>query len=221
MEQPKSTTNDQSGISSTTSAPPTWMHRTAAYSPDRRAKMLEHMARARSTPQHQPAAAPMSAQKSGLDILGDLFGYVVLFGAIAILCMSRIPLYLGAFLFLADDERIEGAFAAVGVRFEPDTVGPDLIKGFASWIGWIALLACLRTSAPVWLAPLLPPSQSWTYIAGMALALSVVEALGSLAMRRARLRLGWEIGVDSLTFTTIKFVIAIGALLLVVLLGTV
>lgn len=221
MEQRKSTKNGQSGVPSATSAPPTWMHRATSYSPDRRAKMLEHMARARSVPQHQPAVAPVPARKSGLDILGDLFGYIVLFGAIAILCMSRIPLYLGAFLFLADDARIEGAFAAVGVRFEPDTVGPDLIKAFASWFGWIALLACLRTSAPVWLAPLLPPSQSWANIAGIALALSVVEALGSLAMRRARLRFGWEVGLDGLTVTTIKFVIAIGALLLVVLLGAV
>ncbi|MDN5002047.1 hypothetical protein ACFQZO_14230 [Bradyrhizobium sp. GCM10027634] len=221
MEQRKSTTDDQSGTPSAMTTLPTWMQRTTPYAPDRRARMLDHMARARSVPQHQPAVAPLPARKSGPDILGDLFGYIVLFGAIAILSASRIPLYLGAFLFLADDERIESAFAAVGVRFEPDTVGPDLIKGFPSWFGWIALLASLRTSAPVWLASLLPPSQSWGDIASVALALSVVEALGSLAIRRARLRFGWGGRLDSLTLTTIKFVIAIGALLLVVLLGTV
>lgn len=98
---------------------------------------------------------------------------------------------------------------------EPDAVGPELIKGFASWFGWIALLASLRASAPIRLAPFLPPSQSWDFIASIALALSAVEALGALAMRRARLWFGSERRLDSLTFTTIKFLIAIGALMLV------
>ncbi|RXH14850.1 hypothetical protein [Bradyrhizobium guangzhouense] len=221
MEQRKSTLDGQPGASNPTTTPPAWMHPSASYSPDRRAKMLEHMARARSVPQHQPTASPVPPRKSGLDILGDLFGYIVLFGAIAVLCMSRIPLYLGAFLFLADDERIESAFAAVGVQFKPNAVGPELIKGFASWFGWIALLASLRAPAPVWLAPFLPPSQSWGFIAGIALALAAVEALGSLAMRCATLWFGWDLRLDNLTFTTIKFLIAIGALVLVILFGSV
>ncbi|MBR0831562.1 hypothetical protein JQ612_00030 [Bradyrhizobium manausense] len=215
MEQRKSTSEGQSGTSSVMTTPPAWMRRAVPYPPDRRAKMLEHMARARSTPQRQVAAAPL--RKSGTDILADLVGHTVLFGAIAILCMSPIPLYLGAYLFLADDERVETAFAILGVRFEPDTVGPDIIKGFASWFGWIALLASLRASAPVWLAPVLPPSQSWAFIAGVALAFAIIEAIGSLAMRHARARFGWAIKPDSLPLTTIKFVIAIAALALVLI----
>jgi hypothetical protein len=218
MEQRKSTSEDPSGAASATT-PPAWMHRPASYLPDRRTKMLEHMARARSVPQHQAAAAP--SRKSGKNILADLIGHVVLFGMIAIFSMSVIPLYLGAFLFLADDERIESAFASLGIRFDPDAIGPDLIKGFASWFGWIALLASLRASTPGWLAPLLPPSQSWAFIAAVAIALSVVEGLGSLAIRRARVWFGWEIRLDGQTFTMLKFLIAIGALVLAMLFGSV
>ncbi|WP_298873252.1 hypothetical protein [uncultured Bradyrhizobium sp.] len=218
MEQRKSTSEGQPEAPAASATPPAWINRATPYSPDRRAKMLEHMARARSASQPH-ASAP--SRKSGRNILADLIGYVVLFGMIAIFSMSLIPLYLGAFLFLADDERIESAFASLGIRFDPDAIGPDLIKGFASWFGWIALLASLRASAPGWLAPFLPPSQSWAFIAAVAIALSVVEGLGSVAIRRARVWFGWEIRFDSLIFTTIKFVIAIAALVLAVLLGTV
>ncbi|XUJ33964.1 hypothetical protein ACQ5SK_42390 [Bradyrhizobium japonicum] len=80
-------------------------------------------------------AAPAPPRTSGIDILGDAFGYLVLFGIIALFFQSRVPLYLGAFLFLSDGERIEHALGTIGIRLEPDTVGPDLIKGFASLFG--------------------------------------------------------------------------------------
>jgi hypothetical protein len=154
-----------------------------------------------------------------MDILGDAFGHVVLFGAIALLFQSRIPLYLGAFLFLDDGERIELALARIGIRFEPDTVGPDIIKAFVSLFGWFALLAALRAPAPAWLAAWMPPDTSWSFIAGVALAFAIVEALATLVMRRAWPWFGFQTRPDNLTWTAIKFVIAIGVLALLVLLG--
>ncbi|MEY9397072.1 hypothetical protein ABIF79_003447 [Bradyrhizobium japonicum] len=127
MAQRKSPSDRQTGAASP--APLSWMHRTAPYAPERRARMLEHMARARSLPQPQAATAT-PPRTSGMDIFGDAFGYTVLFGIIALLFQSRVPLYLGAFLFLTDGERIERALGTIGIRFEPDTVGPDIIKGF-------------------------------------------------------------------------------------------
>ncbi len=180
--------------------------------------MLEHMARARSLP--RPQAAPAPPRTSGIDILGDAFGYLVLFGIIALLFQSRVPLYLGAFLFLSDGERIEHALGAVGIRFEPDTVGPDIIKGFASLFGWFALLASLKDSLPAWLAAWMPTDASWSTIASIAVVFATVEASGGLAMRHALPWFGFQIRPDSLTATAIRLLMALGLLALLVLLGS-
>jgi len=180
--------------------------------------MLEHMARARSLP--QPQAATASPRASGMDILGDAFGYTVLFGVIALLFQSRIPLYLGAYLFLTDGECIEHALRAVGIRFEPNTIGPDIIKGFASLFGWFALLASLQGSVPAWLAAWMPPAASWSTIAGIAVVFATVEASAGLAMRHALPWFGFQIRPDSLTATAIRLLMALGLLALLVLLGS-
>ncbi|RXT37954.1 hypothetical protein [Bradyrhizobium betae] len=212
MEQRKSTPDGPSA------APPPWIQRAIPYAPGRRAKMLEHMARARSRPQPQTVTATAS-RASSMDILGDAVGYVVLFGAIALLFQSRIPLYLGAFLFLDDGERIELALAGIGIRFEPDTVGPNIIKAFASLFGWFALLAALRAPAPAWLAAWMPPDTSWSFIAGVALAFAIVDALATLAMRRAWPWFGFRTRPSNLLWAAIKFAMAVGVLALLVLLG--
>ncbi|KGT76130.1 hypothetical protein MA20_30410 [Bradyrhizobium japonicum] len=212
----KSPSDRQTGAASP--APPSWMHRTAPYAPERRARMLEHMARARSLPQPQATTATAPPRTSGLDILGDAFGYLVLFGIIALLFQSRVPLYLGAFLFLTDGERIEHALGTVGIRFEPDAVGPDIIKGFASLFGWFALLASLKASLPAWLAAWMPTDTSWSTIAGIAVVFATVEASAGLAMRHALPWFGFQIRPDSLTATAIRLLMALGLLAMLVLL---
>ncbi|MBB4378236.1 hypothetical protein [Bradyrhizobium sp. SBR1B] len=116
--------------------------------------MLEHMARDRSLPQRHADSAPAalvpsssSAKNAISDILGDVIGHVILFGILALLFQSRIPLYLGAFVVLTDGERIESALATIGIRLEPETIGPDIVKRSAFWFGWFALLAALKGSA--------------------------------------------------------------------------
>jgi hypothetical protein len=218
MAQQNSPSEGQPGVASP--APPPWMQRTTPYAPERRARMLEHMARARSAPQSQAAAAPERSGRSGMDILGDAFGYTVLFGIIALLFQSRVPLYLGAFLFFTDGERIESALRAIGIRLEPDTIGPDLIKGFASLFGWFALLASLRASVPSWLAAWIPVDTSWSAMAGIAVVFATVEAFAALTMRHALPAFGFQIRPDSLTATAIKLLMAVGLLALLVLLGS-
>ncbi len=217
MEQRQTIPNDSSGAAS---QPPPWMHRVASHAPDRRARMLAHMARARSLPQPQANAARSPAKSrlaAGLAILGDACGYAILFGTIALLFQSHVPLYLGAFVFLADGKPIESLLGAIGWRFEPDAIGPDIVKGCAFWFAWIALLASLRGSAPAWLAPWMPPAESWSSIAAIILALAAFDAIAALAIRRAGPRFGWTIRPDSLTWTTIKSVIVVGLLALVLL----
>ncbi|MCK1743008.1 hypothetical protein IVA80_19545 [Bradyrhizobium sp. 139] len=110
---------------------------------------------------------------------------MVLFGIVALLFQSRVPLYLNAFLFFTDGARIESALANIGIRFKPDTIGPDIVKGFASLFGWLALLASLRTSVRAWLAAWMPSDTSWSSIAGIAVVFAIVEAFAALAMRHA------------------------------------
>jgi hypothetical protein len=215
MAQHKSPSDDQAGIASP--APPPWIHRSAAYAPERRARMLEHMARARSLP--RATAAPEPSQAAGTTIVSDAFGYAVLFGMVALLFQSRVPLYLGAFLFFTDGERIELALGKIGIRLEPGTIGPDIIKGFVSLFGWFALLASLKASVPAWLAAWMLPDASWSFLAGIALLFVIVEAFATRAMRHALPWFGFERGPGSLTCATIKLVMAIGVLALLVLLG--
>ncbi|MET4115106.1 hypothetical protein ABIB90_002111 [Bradyrhizobium sp. JR4.1] len=213
MAQQKSPSDDQAGIASP--APPPWIHRTAAYAPERRARMLEHMARARSLP--RATAAP--SHTAGTNILGDAYGYAVLFGIIALLFQSRVPLYLGAFLFFSDGERIELALGKIGIRLEPGTIGPDIIKGFVSLFGWFALLASLKASVPASLSTWMLPDASWSFLAGIALLFAVIEAVATRAMQHALPWFGFERRPSSLACATIKLIMAIGVLALLVLLG--
>lgn len=202
---------------------PTWLGHSPQHPSDRRAKMLEHMARARSLPQRQADSEPAVSAlpgRSTQDILGDVIGYAVLFGILALLFQSRIPLYLGAFVVLTDGERIESALARIGIRLEPETIGPDIIKRSAFWFGWFALLAALKGSVPDWLAPWMPPAEAWSFLAGVALLLAIVEAFTALAMRRALPPLGLQISPSGLAWTTIQFVTAVAALALLVLFGS-
>jgi hypothetical protein len=215
MTQRKSPSDDQAGIASP--APPPWIHRSAAYAPERRARMLEHMARARSLP--RATAAPEPSQAAGTTIVSDAFGYAVLFGMVALLFQSRVPLYLGAFLFFTDGERIELALGKIGIRLEPDTIGPDIIKGFVSLFGWFALLASLKASVPAWLATWMLPDASWSFVAGIALLFAIVEAFATRAMQHALPWFGFERRPSGLACATIKLAMALGVLALLVLLG--
>ena len=222
MEQRKSALEGQSGAPSTMPAAPPWLRHTTQHAPDRRAGMLEHMARARSVPQPQAAKATEPSRMSGWDILRDAYGYAVLSAIIAFFLQSRVPFYLGAFIFLTDGERIEGALATIGIRFEPGAIGPEIVKGFVALFGWFALLVSLRDLVPGWLAAWMPPAEpSWSLIAGIALAFVIAEALATRAMRRALPWLGLEIRWDSLTWKVIKLTLAIGALALLALHGPV
>lgn len=150
---------------------------------------------------------------------GDAYGYAILFSIIALLLQSLVPLYLGAFLFLSEGTRIENALGALGIRFDPDAIGPDIIKGFALCFAWFALLVSLRDHVPSWLVPWMPPAASWSLIAGIALALGIVDALAAAMIRRAGPWFGLAISPDGLICTMIKLAIAGGALALLVLLG--
>jgi hypothetical protein len=225
MEQRKPTSDGQSSAPSAATTPPAWMNCATSYSPDRRAKMLEHMARARSVPRPQ-ATQPMAAtatepsHTSGWDILRDAYGYAVLSAICAFFFQSRMPFYLGAFLFLTDGARIESALGTIGIRFEAGAIGPDIVKGFVSLFGWFALLASLRSTVPAWLAAWMPPAEaSWSFIAGIAVAFATIEAVATFALRRALPWLGLEIRTESLTWKMIALVFVFGAVALLVLFG--
>jgi len=222
MEQSKSTAEGQPDTLAVTTTPPAWTRRTAPYSPDRRAAMLEHLERARSLPQPQPDSAPAAPGlpgRSAKDILGDVIGYAIVFGVLALLFQSRIPLYLGAFVVLTDAERIESALATIGIRLEPETIGPDIVKRSAFWFSWFALLATLKGYVPAGLGPWMPPTESWSFTAGIALLLATAEAFTALAMRRALPPLGLAISPNGLTWMTIQFVMPLCTLALLVLFG--
>jgi len=207
-----------SGVSAMTPGLPPWLSHPRPHPSGRRAKMLEHMARAGSRPKADVASAsPVPSGRIALDLLGDVVGHVILFGLVALLFQSRVPLYLGAFIFLTDGGRIESALAGIGIRLEPETIGAYIVRRSVFWFGWFALPAALKDSVPAWLAPWMPPADSWSFLFGIALLLAIVEAFTALAMRRALPQLGLEISPNGLIWTTIQF--AVAALALLVLFG--
>ncbi|MDF0581175.1 hypothetical protein [Bradyrhizobium yuanmingense] len=209
--------NDDIADASPMPALPIWLRHPHQHAPDRLAKMLDHMARVRSLPDRQATLttpAPERSSKAGAEFLGDGIGHIVLFGVIALLFQSRVPLYLGAFLFLTDGERIESALGHIGIRFEPGTIGPDIFKGFVFWFGWFALLASVRASVPAWLAPWLPPTDSWSLLAGIAVALTLAESVAVQVMRRSAPWFGFELAPGGWIWMAVKLTAAIGALAL-------
>lgn len=220
MEQRKSTSEGPSGAPAVTPAPPPWLRHTTQHRPDRRAWMLQHMARGRSEPQPQAGtspAAPEPSDKSLKEYAADFIARMILFGLIGLVFQSRFPLCLGAFFFFTDGEFIEWVLRKAGIRFERDAIGPDLVKCFASWFGWGALLASWKASAPVWLLPWMPPSGSWGFIAATALMLAVVEAVAALIMRRALPWFGLRIRPDSPAWTPIQLLVGLALLAPVIL----
>lgn len=106
--------------------------------------MLEHMARSRALRDHQAADSPAAlepSRKGAGDYLSGFISHMVLFGLIGLVFQSRFPLCLGAFLFFTDGEFVEWMLRKFGIRFEPDTIGPDVIRCFAFFFGWGMLLA--------------------------------------------------------------------------------
>ena len=220
MEHRKSTLDGQPGAGSATTTPPAWMHRAASYSPDRRAKMLDHMARARSVPQPQTTQAQTAKvvgppRMSGWDMLREAYAYAVLSAIAAFVFQSRVPFYLGAFIFLTDGERIESALAMIGIRFEPGAIGPNIVKDFVSLFGWFVLLVSLRDAIPTWLLQPMPSSEPpWSVVAGFAFALVFVETLATRAVRRVAPRFGLKTNFSGLTWAVIKLILIIGVLVL-------
>lgn len=221
MEQRRSDSEGQSGAPSTMPAAPPWLRHATRHPPERRARMLEHMARARSAPQPQAATSPVAPEpsdKSAKEYAADFVARMILFGLIGLVFQSRFPLCLGAFLFFTDGEFIEWVLRKAGIRFEPDAIGPDLVRCFVSWFGWGTLLASWKASAPIWLMPWMPPSGSWSFIGATALMLAIVEAIAAVIMRRALPWFGLRIGPDSLAWTPIQLLVGLGLLAPLILL---
>ena len=215
MEQRQSTSEGQSAAPSAMPAAPPWLRHTTQHPPDRRARMLDHMARARSVPQPQaatPPAAPEPARRGAKEYVTDFIARMILFGLIGLVFQSRFPLCLGAFFFVTDGEFIEWVLRKAGIRFEPDAIGPDLVRCFVSWFGWGTLLASWKASAPVWLMPWMPPNGSWSFIGATAVMLAIVEAIAAVIMRRALPWFGLRIRPDSLAWTPIQLLVGLGLL---------
>lgn len=87
---------------------------------------------------------------------------------------------LGLFLFFTDEALIAWVFQKIGIRFVPDTLGPEFIKAFALLFGIWVLLIHWRDSAPNWLAPRLPPDGPWFVT---LLGFVVLPALGIAVLK--------------------------------------
>jgi hypothetical protein len=121
------------------------------------------------------------------------------FGAIGALAGSLFPICLGLFLFFTDEDFVQWAFGALGIRLEPDTVGTEFVKSLVFLIGVAALISYWKDAAPAWLASQLPAgAPPWAVIAGIALLISLLSTASAWLMKSllpeiARNSLSWTI----------------------------
>jgi hypothetical protein len=221
MERRDPVSNGHADGSSNAPAPPVWLRQTARHALQARGKMLEHIARRRSMGESKASdssAATRPSPKGAREFAREFAGYMVIFGLIALVCQSRFPVLIGAFLFFTDDAFITWVLETIGIRVVPDTLAAEFIKFFVFLVGWGALLGYWRNTAPAWLLPWMPPSESWSFLAGIALLLAVVMIISSAIMRRGLPRVGVNIEPRSLVWTTIQLLIGLGLVWLLALL---
>jgi hypothetical protein len=125
---------------------------------------------------------------------------------------------LGAFLFFTDAAFVTWALETIGIRVIPDTLAAEFIRFFVFLIGWGALLGHWNDSAPAWLLPWMPPSVSWSFLAGIALLFAFVMTISAAIMRWGLRRAGFGIKPGSLGWTTIQLLIGLGLVWLLALL---
>jgi hypothetical protein len=118
---------------------------------------------------------------------------MVVSGLIGFFLSSWFPLALGLFLFVTNDEFIEWLLQKVGIRFVPDTLGPEFIKALVFLLGLCTLLVAWKDSVPAWLAPWVPPSASWYLIAGAALFCAVLKIISVAIVKKLLPQFGIEI----------------------------
>jgi TIR domain-containing protein len=169
-----------------------------------------------------PAAASHAPQPShpvragGAEFAAKFIGNLIVFGFVGALLSSWFPVVIGLLLFFPADAFIEWALAQVGIRLVPDTLGPQFIKAFVFMAGWLAMLVYWKRSAPTWLLPWIPPSLSWSIIAGAVLLIAALTTLSAAVMRKLLPRVGIKIAPDSLRWTTIEFLVGLSMLALLV-----
>lgn len=212
MEQGGSNMDSRADTPSPVPLPPAWLRPATQLVPDRRRRMLEHMARYKFVAK-RPAPGSSEAPPRALVFLAKFIVTMLFFGFIGILASSLFPVCLGLFLFLTSDDFVEWVLETTGIRFVPHAPGPEFIKFFVFTFGWGLLLGSWRDSAPAWLEPMLPPKAPWPFFARAALLMAataaIAAAIAGLLAPRAK-----DEPTEGLGRTTAKFLIALGVLAL-------
>jgi hypothetical protein len=204
MERGSLMSDSEAGDPAATPALPAWLHHARRPLQDR-GTMLEHIARRDGPAPAAPSAtaeagasanAAKPSRPGGRQFAAHFITNMVFYSLIALLVSSRFPIDLGVFLFVADDAFIEWVFRKLGIRFVPDTPGPEFIKCLVFMTGWAVLLAHWTASAPAWLSPWIHPAPPWWLIAGTALFYAAAKLLATAIVKRWRARAGIAIAPD-------------------------
>lgn len=213
MERGGPSTEGKAGTPAPAPTPPTWLRQTTQLVPDRRRRMLEHMARYKFVAK-RPAHGSSEDPPRAVVFIAKFVLYMVFFGFIGALASSLFPICLGLFLFFTADDFIEWALETTGIRLVPHAPGPDFIKFFVFAFGWGLLLGSWRDSAPAWLEPLLPPKAPWPFFAGTALLMAATAAIAAAIAGLVAPRAKDQSAGESLGRRTAKFLICLVVLAL-------
>lgn len=213
MEQGGSNMDGRADTPSPAPLPPAWLRPATQLVPDRRRRMLEHMARYKFVAK-RPAPGSSEDPPRALVFLAKFIACMLFFGFIGALASSLFPVCLGLFLFLTSDDFVEWALETTGIRFVPHAPGPEFIKFFVFTFGWGLLLGSWRDSAPSWLEPMLPPKAPWPFFARAALLMAATAAIAAVIAGLLAPRAKDEPTDEGLGRKTAKFLIALGVLAL-------
>jgi len=135
---------------------------------------------------------PLSEWRSTKYVV-QFIGCMTFWGFIGLLSSSSFPIGVGLFFFFTDDAFIEWVLQKIGIRFVPDTFGPEFIKALVFLFGVWVLLAHWKDSVPKWLSAWLPPDGAWSAVALAALTCAVLKTTSAAVIRKLLPKFGIEI----------------------------
>lgn len=128
----------------------------------------------------QAASETRAAPRPAAEWFSRFVVNIAFFGLIGALLGSWFPPSVGAFLFVTDDNFIQWAFQAVGIRLIPESFGSVFIKSLILLAATTTLVVYWRDRAPPWLSVELPSGPPpWAMIAGTAALIAFLSTASS------------------------------------------
>ncbi|MDB5600069.1 MAG: hypothetical protein JWN71_2113 [Xanthobacteraceae bacterium] len=155
--------------------------------------------------------ASASSLPRGKDFFGKFILYALVFGVVSAVLSSKLPVAIGAILFVSNDDFIAWVLRKVGIQLVPDSLGANFISACVFLTTAWVLLAYCRESLPASLSSAVPASFSWAMVGVGALGCAALAFVATAATRLLP-RVGIHVRPDSVAGALTRGVIGFSIL---------